>query len=996
LVGKQDAQGSRWHRWDPHIHAPGTLREDQFRGDWNGYLSAIEVSDPPIKALGITDYCDFGTYEEVLKHRKAGRLSNVDLIFPNVELRYDVGVPKGSAVNVHLLVSPDDPDHVAKLSRFLSTLTFTVDGREFRCERNDLIELGKKHDPSTMTDARAALAAGVNQFKVNRESLHSKRRQDPWAKENILLAVPGSSNDGTAALQTDAAMTAIRWDIERAADIILSGQEKQRLFWLGQGNVTGNDFLARYGRYKPCIHGSDAHSVERVGKPDGDRFTWIKGDVTFESLRQICFEPETRVSVGSAPPAGALPSQVVASVSVTNAPWFKNGSVSINSGLVGIIGARGSGKTALADLIAAGAYALEGHLSDKSFVQRARDHIYQSSAQLQWEDGETSGCDLSSVEYADVLEDPRVQYLSQQFVDKLCSSAGLAESLLAEVKRVVFDANEPEHRMGASSFEELLEIRTSRARAMRTNHELALAETIESLVQESQRRAAMNPLKHRRDELVKAIERDKVERARFIGKGSDERAKQMDALSRATETVRLLIQTAQRRLQALVGLRDEVADVRNNKAPLRLTQLRQSFSEAALAPEEWNAFMLAFVGPVDDIVSVRIRDAEEQVRNLTGPRPGEIVPIVGGAVPVQSYIPAGASLEQQSLTLLQNESSRLRALIGVDERNANAVRRLTEKIAKDENILAQLRRDVEAAEAAPERMAVLNKTRQEAYAGVFDSIEAEEEQLTSLYDPLAKRLSGESGALSKLTFSVRRRVELNQWALRGEELLDLRKSGPFQGHGTLLEKARRELFPAWLLGTSGKVADALAAFRDAHEKELIGQSKVDRQDTEAFRKWWGNVAAWLYSTDHIDITYSIQYEGADIEQLSPGTRGIVLLLLYLAIDRNDDRPLIIDQPEENLDPKSIHDELVRHFRLAKQRRQIIVVTHNANIVINADADQVIVATCGPHRPEELPEIEYMSGGLENPDIRRRVCEILEGGEAAFQERAKRLRIKSEP
>jgi energy-coupling factor transporter ATP-binding protein EcfA2 len=995
MVGKQDVQGSKWHRWDPHIHAPGTVREDEFRGDWNGYLSAIEMSDPPIRALGITDYCLLDTYEAVADHWKSGRLPNVDLIFPNVELRYDVGVPKGSAVNVHVLVSPDDPDHVAKLKRFLSTLTFTVDGREFRCERNDLIELGKKHEPSTASNDAAALAAGVNQFKVNREQLHLKCRQDPWAKENVLLAVPGSSRDGTGALQSDTAMAAIRWDIERTADVILSGQENQRLFWLGQGSVTGDDFVSRYGRPKPCIHGSDAHGLDRVGKPDGERFTWIKGDVTFESLRQICFEPETRVSIGPAPPTGALPSQVVASVNVTNAPWFKNGSVSINSGLVGIIGARGSGKTALADLIAAGAYALYGHLSDKSFVQRAREHLHESSAQLRWEDGEKSSCDLKSVEYADLSEDPRIQYLSQQFVDKLCSSEGLAESLLAEVKRVVFDAHAPEDRMGATSFEELLEIRTSRARSMRANHEIALAETIESLVQEWQQLAVIKPLKHRRDELVKAIERDKVERARFIGNGSDERAKQMDALSRATEAVRLLIQAEHRRVQALMGLRDEVVDVRKNKSPFRLNQLRQSFAEAALAPEEWNAFTLVFVGPVDEILNSRIKDVEQRVRRLTGPMPGEPTLVAGGVVPAQSYIPTDARLEEQTLTLLENESGRLRALIGIDERNANAVRRLTEKIAKDENALAHLNRDVAAAEAAPERMNVLNKTRQECYAGIFDGIKAEEAQLESLYDPLRKRLARERGALSKLNFSVRRRVEVNQWAQRGEELLDLRKSGPFQGHGTLLEKARRELLPAWLRGSSSQVAEALAAFREAHEKELIGQSKVDRKDAGAFRKWWGNVAAWLYSTDHIDVTYSIQYEGADIEQLSPGTRGIVLLLLYLAIDLNDDRPLIIDQPEENLDPKSIHDELVVHFRLAKQRRQIIVVTHNANIVVNADADQVIVATCGPHRSDQLPEIKYVSGGLENPDIRSRVCDILEGGEAAFRERAKRLRIRTE-
>ena len=140
------------------------------------------------------------------------------------------------------------------------------------------------------------------------------------------------------------------------------------------------------------------------------------------------------------------------------------------------------------------------------------------------------------------------------------------------------------------------------------------------------------------------------------------------------------------------------------------------------------------------------------------------------------------------------------------------------------------------------------------------------------------------------------------------------------------------------------------------------------------------------------MTYSLTFDGLDIEQLSPGTRGIVLLLLYLAIDQEDERPLIIDQPEENLDPKSIFDELVDRFKMGKLRRQIIIVTHNANLIVNADADQVIVATCGPHTPGELPTISYQSGGLEDQDIRKHVCDILEGGENALKERAKRLRV----
>jgi len=115
--------------------------------------------------------------------------------------------------------------------------------------------------------------------------------------------------------------------------------------------------------------------------------------------------------------------------------------------------------------------------------------------------------------------------------------------------------------------------------------------------------------------------------------------------------------------------------------------------------------------------------------------------------------------------------------------------------------------------------------------------------------------------------------------------------------------------------------------------------------------------------------------------------------LYMSIDTDDERPLVIDQTEENLDPESIYKELVGRFKEAKSRRQIIIVTHNANLVVNTDADQVIVAKRGAHRANALPDITYTCGGLENPEIRTAVCDILEGGKDAFTERAKRLRIE---
>jgi len=268
--------------------------------------------------------------------------------------------------------------------------------------------------------------------------------------------------------------------------------------------------------------------------------------------------------------------------------------------------------------------------------------------------------------------------------------------------------------------------------------------------------------------------------------------------------------------------------------------------------------------------------------------------------------------------------------------------------------------------------------------------------LEDLYGPLMARLAAASGTLKKLSFSVARVANVAQWAAQAEDgLIDLRKSGAFRGKGTLLQRANEILKQAWETGSSAGVVSAMKEFRRLYQKELLDHSPVAHTEQVEFRAWSKRFAQWLFSTDHIDIHYGIEYDGVDIRKLSPGTRGIVLLLLYLALDDGDGRPLIIDQPEENLDPKSVFEELVGLFIEAKSNRQVIMVTHNANLVINTDADQIIIAESGPHPHGALPPITYQSGGLENAEIRKAVCDILEGGEGAFQERARRLRVRWE-
>jgi hypothetical protein len=253
--------------------------------------------------------------------------------------------------------------------------------------------------------------------------------------------------------------------------------------------------------------------------------------------------------------------------------------------------------------------------------------------------------------------------------------------------------------------------------------------------------------------------------------------------------------------------------------------------------------------------------------------------------------------------------------------------------------------------------------------------------LRDLYAPLHQRLSAD-GRLSKLTFVVQRVIDFDSWVRHGERLFDLRRA-PFNGVGELA-KAAQQLLTAWRTGTPQQVRGEMLAFLHQVAKQAPAQDVT-----------YVEIGGWLFSTDHIRVQYAIRYDGLDLTQLSPGTRGVVLLTLYLALDQWDRRPLVIDQPEENLDPRSVYDDLRPFFRDASRRRQIVMVTHNANLVVNTDSDQVIVATAARTSPTALPLVTYTAGGLEDPAIRDEVCRILEGGREAFEKRRQRYLTPSQ-
>lgn len=758
------SRGSEWHRWEPHIHAPGTVLNNQFGATepWESYLSTIEGLTPKVEAIAVTDYYVTDTYEALLKHKAAGRLPDVALLFPNIELRLDVAAKSGF-VNIHLLISPEDPDHLTEARRILSRLQFHAYNDRFDCTRDELIKLGKRSDTSIVDDG-AALRHGATQFKVNFDQLRKVVHESEWATKNILIAVAGAAGDGTSGLR-QAADTTVREEIEKFAHIIFSSSPAQREFWLGQRAVTTEQLRDRYDGAKPCLHGSDSHDQQSVGQPVDNRYSWIKGALEFDALRQACIDPEGRAYVGEQPPRTALPSQVISQIKIEHADWSTTPEIPLNPGLIAIIGARGSGKTALADVIAAGCDAItpSGWDADEnispSFLARARRLIGDATATLTWGGGADATRWLDGRDANGQLSFPRARYLSQQFVEELCSAKGVSDGLVDEIERVIFESHSQDDREWAIDFAELREQQTARFRQAREREADAISDISEGIAGELEKESTVATLTTQVAQKRKLIAGYTADRAKLVVKGTEAQVARHTQLSEAAQKLRNKIQSFGNQRRTFIALQDEVRSLRATGAPEMLRQAQARHANSGMNAKQWDEFLLIYKGDVDKSLTAYITWADGEVTKLNGvpPAPGDAN---------AALIPDSADLSTLTLAPITAEMARLEALFSADKLVRDQYTALTNRIAQENSALQTLEARLTDAQGAPARRRSLQTERDDTYGRVFEAIISEQNALAGLYAPLMARLAASSGTLTKLSFSVRRIADVAAWARR--------------------------------------------------------------------------------------------------------------------------------------------------------------------------------------------------------------------------------------
>jgi hypothetical protein len=546
--------------------------------------------------------------------------------------------------------------------------------------------------------------------------------------------------------------------------------------------------------------------------------------------------------------------------------------------------------------------------------------IGNASTTLTWGGGATVTRALDGSDANGHMTFPRARYLSQQFVEELCSAKSVSDGLVDEIERVIFESHSQDDREWALDFAELRDQQTSRFQQAREREAEAIADISDRIATEFEKESLIATLTTQVGQKKKLIADYTADRAKLVVKGTEAQVARHTQLSGTAQKLRNTIQAFGNQRRTFVALQDEVRSMRATGAPELLRQAQARHTNSGLDAKQWDDFLLIYKGDVDKSLTAYIAWADGEVRKLNGVPPPPSDPNV-------ALIADTADLSTLALAPIAAEMTRLETLFSADKLVRDQYAALTGRIAQENSALQTLETRLTDAQGAAARRKDLQNERDDTYGRVFEAIINEQNALAGLYAPLMARLAASSGTLKKLSFSVRRIADVSEWGSFAEEkLIDRRDSGPFHGRGSLIAVASQAFKLAWETGSAADVQAAMTAFMARYLRDLLSHAPFAPTQSAEFRAWLKRFAHWLFGTDHIPVRYEISYDGVDIRKLSPGTRGIVLLLLYLALDDSDDRPLIIDQPEENLDPKSVFDELVALFVAAKAKRQVIMVS----------------------------------------------------------------------
>lgn len=1009
-------RGSEWGKWDLHVHTPASL-VNNFGGDteevWEKYILDLEALSQEFKVLGINDYMFIDGYERLLKEKtENNRLPNIDLILPVLEFRIQkfAGVEFGDTkrINFHVIFSNEVTPATIK-SQFINALQ---QGYKLTSGINDgfwngavtkesLADLGKKIKetiPATeLPKYGSDLQEGFNNLNLDEKKILEILNSSSYFKGKFLTAIGKTEWDQ---LKWSDASISTKKDIINCANLVFVASESPEKYTNAKDKLTAN------GVNDLLLDCSDAHAFSSEENKDriGNCFTWIKANPTFEGLKQIINEPEQRIFVGELPTlldriqqqptrfASCLTVRKVATAT-TKEKWFDQ-SLSLNPGLIAVIGKKGSGKSALADI-----FALLGNthrfkdfsfLSPKRFREPKLGLAEQFEAEVDWQSGYKSGpmvlCNnpsLSDVEGVD--------YIPQSFLDRICNeiAEGQSDRFYLELQDVIFSHIPKAERLSCDNLAELIQLMTEEREQSIQLLLKSLKKTNFNIVDLERRLSPeyRERLTKRYNSLcgdIRALRRDARPSKVSRPEADEETEKVTKKISEKLDNLKKQLKRHERHRVRVTDIRDKHSLRLTNLTKLR-ARIKNLVDQHQTAMDEIQeiAGKVGFdaSGLVKLEVDTKLIDKAEalsasileRANNLLDPKhDNSLSPknlSLRGAIETESKKLAEPQRKyEEFIEARSNWHKKIRALIGSDS---------------DSDSARGIKMAIRELDGIPNRLKKLQGERISLVENIFSEKEELKKAYQKLHEPVQAFIDQFSGTDTEndLTFDVN--IQDVGFMSRFLGFIHQGRIGSFSG-----QKEGRLLLQQLIDRADFETVDGIKVFLEEILRHLENDLradkpvavKIDDQLLDGMSK--ENLYDFLYGLEYLMPEFEIGWAGKNLGQLSPGEKGNLLLIFYLLVDQSD-RPLVIDQPEENLDNETVFRTLVPCVREARKRRQVLLITHNPNLAVVCDADQVIHASIDK---SDGNRIVYRTGAIENKQINELLVDVLEGTRPAFESR----------
>jgi hypothetical protein len=309
---------------------------------------------------------------------------------------------------------------------------------------------------------------------------------------------------------------------------------------------------------------------------------------------------------------------------------------------------------------------------------------------------------------------------------------------------------------------------------------------------------------------------------------------------------------------------------------------------------------------------------------------------------------------------------------------------LGEKSDKSLTTITSLKEEIAyLTQGLPNDLDALDKKRAGITKRIFEQLLSKIGFYKEIYQPLIHFIEQEKETQeqsdSVLDFAVGLIFDKQKFSDQFFSFINQSKDGSFQGKESgqkLLKSILNKFELASDIGLFGMIEEIIKSLKTDVTKKEVNTTLLDSQLKGNKKDFYD----FFYGLEYLNVQYTIQFNGKSLNdnEFSPGEKGALLLIFYLLIDRNK-IPLIMDQPEENLDNESVYVLLVPYIKRAKMNRQIFVVTHNPNLAVVCDAEQVICTSMN----KKTNEVRYSFGSIENPEMNKKISNILEGTLPAF-------------